>query len=209
MQMTAPDAQCGVVLVRGDFPGNPDAILARAQRRNQKGTFGMSIRIPPYQEWAQEPTASQGLISFRWPYTQLNWVRDSDLGGDPFATFTVYSFVEHGTLYQIVRIVPKTLSRPSPTTSTTNLPEKANTKTPVRYTINVGGLIRFGCLSTAATLRIHSMPLASSLTTTPPSLLMKLPPKYLPVPANTTRKDWKSAPRSIAVYKAFLATSVR
>src|SRR5579859_1171052 len=45
LQLTAPDLECGIVFVRGDFPDSAESILARAQRRNQKGTWGLEIKI--------------------------------------------------------------------------------------------------------------------------------------------------------------------
>jgi len=154
LQLTVPDSRCGLVFVRGDFPDNPDAIFARAQRRNQKGTIGMSIRIPPPDKhsthWAQEPTAAQGLINLRWPYTRLDWVKDNArTGSDPFASFVVCSFVNQETVYQIARIVPKRVAQPSPAPSLVDL-DRADPHLgkPVKFTIDVGGLIRFGCPST-------------------------------------------------------------
>jgi len=158
LQLTAPDPRCGLVFVRGDFPDHPDAIFARAQRRNQKGTFGMSIRIPPPDEhsihWAQEPTAAQGLINLRWPYTRLDWVKvNSRTGSDPFAAFAVCSFVRQGILYQIARIVPKKVAQTSPAPSVVEVdmetsPHSPHSETAVKFAIDVGGWIRFGCPST-------------------------------------------------------------
>jgi hypothetical protein len=50
LQLTAPDKECGVVFVRGDFPNTPDAILARAQTREDsgsKGTFDIHFLAKP------------------------------------------------------------------------------------------------------------------------------------------------------------------
>jgi hypothetical protein len=57
LQLTAPDDECGIVFVRGDFPDSAESILGRTQRRNQKGTWGlapvlmmtliMSWKVPP------------------------------------------------------------------------------------------------------------------------------------------------------------------
>ncbi|KAK4445134.1 hypothetical protein QBC34DRAFT_429266 [Podospora aff. communis PSN243] len=156
LQLTAPDAECGLVFVRGDFPDHADAILARAQRRNQRGTFGMTIRTPEDQEWAQEPTAAQGLVNVRWPYTRFNWVRES---GAAFATFSVCSFVKDGTLYQIARIAPRTPAQSSLASSSVNLADKSpRTKKPVVFEIVVGGLVRFGCPSTVGSATYSTLP---------------------------------------------------
>jgi hypothetical protein len=150
LQMTAPDPQCGVVFVRGDFPDHPESILARAQRRNQKGTFGLGIGIPDDADWVQESTAAQGMINLRWPFTRLNWTRaDKRFGSVRFASYTACSFVKDGTLYQIGRILPARLSS-SVSASEHQFDEK---KTQTTFDIDVGGIIRFGCPSSAASRR--------------------------------------------------------
>jgi hypothetical protein len=45
LQMTAPDDGCGVIFLRGDFPDSPDSVLARAQRRNERGSFELEAKI--------------------------------------------------------------------------------------------------------------------------------------------------------------------
>jgi hypothetical protein len=157
LQMTAPDPECGLVFVRGDFPDHPDSILARAQRRNQVGTFGMTIKVPPEANWVQEPTPAQGMINLRWPCTRFHWTRSDDkLGSIDIASFVVCSFYKEGTLYQIARVVPRRLTKATPSTSLENVskaPLASNGSgggwDNIEFTVDVGGLIRFGCPSTA------------------------------------------------------------
>jgi hypothetical protein len=149
LQMTAPDAECGVVFVRGHFPDNADAILARAQRRNQTGTFGLELKIEEDSEYVLENTSAQGMINLRWPYNRFNLVwaeRDRPLQRQSFASQTSCSFVRNQTLYQIIRVTPDKFleSRPVSETeseATGNLPSLCD------VTLQVGGVIRFGCYS--------------------------------------------------------------
>jgi len=158
LQMTAPDPECGLVFVRGDFPDRSDSILARAQRRNGKGTFGMTIKVPSGTErdpgWVQEATPVQGMINLRWPCTRLNWVRKrTRTGTDHFASFIVCSFVRDNTVYQIGRVVPKGLTQSSLSAcsdSETQLDDSKSKHCSVTFQADIGGTIRFGCPSTAA-----------------------------------------------------------
>lgn len=182
LQITAPDPECGLVFVRGDFPDIADSILARAQRRNQKGTFGMSIRIPDNAEWVQEATPAQGLINLRWPFTRLDWVRTKkSIGSAHFASYTVCSFVNDGTVYQIARIMPKKLTTSSPSLSSDDLyddlkPSISTPTTPpksshtVKFAVDVGGVIRFGCPSSAVK---RASPNDPTPTTVPPPFFDK------------------------------------
>ena len=156
--MTAPDPQCGLVFVRGDFPDISDSILARAQRRNGRGTFGMSVKVPnpaePGGGWVQEATPVQGMINLRWPCTRLHWVRNSTgIGGEHFASFVVCTFVKDNTVYQIGRVVPIQLTRSASGTNSIDTNREATDdkeEHPVTFKVDVGGSIRFGCPSTAA-----------------------------------------------------------
>src|SRR5947207_15172671 len=67
LQLTAPDDECGVVFVRGDFPDSAESILARAQRRNQKATWGLGIKISENTDYVVERTPAQGMVNLRWP----------------------------------------------------------------------------------------------------------------------------------------------
>jgi len=154
LQITAPDSQCGLVYVRGGFPNISDSILARAQRRNGRGTFGMTIKIPDDAGWTQEATPAQGMINLRWPCTRLDWVRqNAAVGSDHFASFTVCSFVKDGIVYQIARVVPKQLTKSSASIMSDDT-DKASSdnkgKDRVTFRIDIGGTVRFGCPSTAA-----------------------------------------------------------
>jgi len=111
LQLTCPDPDYGIVFVRGDFPDNADSILARAQRRNQKGTFGLGLHVFGDQDYVLEMTPAQGYVNLRYPVTKLHLVRQSDLfGSETFASYTSCSFVKDGTVYQIARILPSHLA---------------------------------------------------------------------------------------------------
>jgi len=143
LQLTCPDPVCGVVFVRGDFPDSPDSFLARAQRRNQKGTFGLGLRIPEGEDYVFEATPAQGFVNLKWPVTRLNFVRDSALlGSVPFASYTACSFVKDKVTYQIARIMPSKLS--STDASVSSHPPATGCKER-QVTVDVGGLVRFGC----------------------------------------------------------------
>ncbi|KAK0711804.1 hypothetical protein B0H67DRAFT_301164 [Lasiosphaeris hirsuta] len=149
LQMTAPDNECGVIFVRGDFPDSPDSILARAQRRNQRGLFGLEAKIDEASPYVLEP-AVQSLINMRWPYTRFNFVRQ-DLSQMPpksivFGHQSVCSFVKEGTLYQIMRITPAQCLRTPPNSETSSVVDSGISPLPV--TVQVGGMIRMGCANT-------------------------------------------------------------
>jgi len=148
LQITAPDDECGMVFVRGDFPDSADSILARSQRRNQKGTFGLGINIEGSSDYVLEKTPAQGFINLRWPYTRMNFVSsDSRTGSTNFASYTMCSFVKDHTVYQILRIAPDKLLSSLPNSDANSI-SGVNLSGP-KVTIDVGGTIRFGCFSTA------------------------------------------------------------
>jgi len=139
LQLTAPDPSCGIVFVRGDFPDNAESILARAQRRNQKGAWGLDLTFPS-DDYTLELSEAQGLINLRWPCTRFNIVRKgSDIlfGSVTVATYTVCSFIKDQTLYQIARITPP--RRSSSDAESTSNSQSATCK------LTVGGTIRLGC----------------------------------------------------------------
>lgn len=115
LQMTTPDDECGVVFARGDFPDTPDSILARAQRRNQRGGFGLEVKIDEKTPYVLERTSAQGFINMRWPYSRFNFVRGdterrtSRPKSTVFAHQSICSFVKDKTLYQVLRISPAKL----------------------------------------------------------------------------------------------------
>lgn len=146
LQLTAPDDECGVVFVRGDFPDSAESILARAQRRNQKGTWGLGIRISEDTDYVLESTPAQGMINQRWPCTRLNFVqKDRLFGSITFASYTICSFVKDQTLYQIARIPPSNLPGSAP--SVGNGSRAGSTVSALKLEIDVGGIVRFGCCS--------------------------------------------------------------
>ncbi|KAK1753004.1 hypothetical protein QBC47DRAFT_50881 [Echria macrotheca] len=155
LQITVPDKCCGVVFVRGDFPDNPDAILARAQRRNRRGMFGLELGIDEYAPYVLERTAAQGLINARWPYGRFNLLRASrDPGttyGDVIAYASSCSFVKDQTLYQILRLTPSHVLRSAPLSETSSTSASVRERWPL--TIQVGGLIRMGCPNTCARMK--------------------------------------------------------
>jgi len=98
------------------------------------------------------------MVNLRWPFTRLHWTRkDDQLGSVHIASFTVCSFVKDGIVYQIARVVPRKLTKATPTSSLENLnksPSDSNNSIAgrddkVEFAVDVGGVIRFGCPSTA------------------------------------------------------------
>jgi hypothetical protein len=146
LQLTAPDDECGVVFVRGDFPDSAESILARAQRRNQKGTWGLGIRVSQDTDYVLESTPGQGMINLRWPCTRLNFVqKDRLFGSVTFASYTICSFIKDQTLYQVARIPPSKLPGSAP--SVGNSSRAGSTVSALKLDIDVGGMVRFGSCS--------------------------------------------------------------
>lgn len=133
MQLTAPDSICGIVYVRGNFPDNPESILARSQRRDDlgdKGTFGLQIESQAPSLFGRAERIAHGLVNFRWPYSQYELRRKTkreefELGDA--GTCEAISWVKDGTAFQALRLKPTT-QYDSPCVK-------------VRF----GGKIRFGC----------------------------------------------------------------
>lgn len=144
LQLTAPDDRHGVVYVRGDFPDNTNSILARAQRRNPTGTFGLGVYVDKQLEPGQvstvlEQTAAHGLINMRWPCTRLNYVQNDEHRQPVIvADYTACSFVKDQTVYQIVHISPRGPSSPGSIRGGAKPLPRVNVK------VNIGGLLRFG-----------------------------------------------------------------
>jgi hypothetical protein len=133
LQITAPDDCCGLVFVRGNHPNTPDAILARAQRRDDgsKGTFG--LKLLPNSDFTLGERITQGMANFRWPYTQYELKRTAqDESGEdksPSGTYEMISFVKDNMVFQIVRITPGTLKWQTDKDSTGNAtPRKGTTQ---------------------------------------------------------------------------------
>jgi hypothetical protein len=142
LQLTAPDKTCGVVYVRGQFPNTPDAILARAQRRDDtgfKGTFG--TRLEPAEidtDLELGERRAQGWVNFRWPYTQYTLKRKGDKLDGNSGTYEEISFVRSGTVFQIIRIKWGSGSSISDFDST-------DTQENCTVKVKAGGIVRFGC----------------------------------------------------------------
>lgn len=156
LQMTAPDAQCGVVFVRGDFPDDPGAILARAQSFDQHRSWGLrvctkldGIGKTPY---TLGSVTVQGLINHKWPYSQYELKMK---GRDP-GIYSICSFVKDATVYQVARLKVGAATKKEGTgiqsqplgghsvsrrSSITSSPPKTLPPVPFR----LGGNMRFGC----------------------------------------------------------------
>ncbi|RFU28998.1 hypothetical protein B7463_g7345, partial [Scytalidium lignicola] len=114
LQISAPDPNCGVVRVRGDFPDNPDALLARVQHRDHtggKGTFG--FQMLPDSDLEHGNVWGQGLVNSRWPYMRYTLDKKEQEGvakdkTDELqdASYETLCFVKNSTMYQVVRIFP-------------------------------------------------------------------------------------------------------
>jgi hypothetical protein len=136
LQMTAPDDECGVIFVRGDFPDSPDSILARAQRRNERGPFGLQAKIDEDSPYVLEP-AVQSFINMRWPYTRFNFVQQ-DTSQVPsksvvFGHLSICSFVKRGSLYQVLRITPSQCLRTPTSSETSSLVDVEKSSLPSRF----------------------------------------------------------------------------
>ncbi|KAK0741581.1 hypothetical protein B0T18DRAFT_394152 [Schizothecium vesticola] len=150
LQITAPDEECGPCFVRGYFPDTGEAILARAQRRNQSGTFGLGVGIPSDANYVLEIAAS-GLINLRWPCTKFNLVRNDSLhSAIIFATYTICSLVKDQTVHQISRITPIRVPTSSPAAESRQAGRIPLNRTSKKFNLDVGGIMRFGCPSSAA-----------------------------------------------------------
>lgn len=142
MQLTAPDEICGIVFVRGQFPNTPDAILARAQRRDDtgnKGTFGTRL-LPAVADSDLElgERRHQGLVNFRWPYTQYELKRKNGNWDGTRGTYDEISFVKDQVVFQIIRIKWGSGSSLSDYDS-------VDAQEKLTVTFKSGGVVQFGC----------------------------------------------------------------
>lgn len=138
--------------MRGNFPNTPEAILARAQYRDDsgsKGTFDIHFLREPSDartterqnsnsrlEYTLGERHAQGLANFRWPYTQYELKRD---GWISKGSYEGISFVKDGSMFQIIRLAPGRLPKvrhdqPQPPVQETQ---------PIMF--RIGGKIQFGC----------------------------------------------------------------
>lgn len=144
LQLTAPDPQCGLISVRGDFPVSGDAILARAQNRDQaggKGTFGIQLLQGPDSDFQLGSLMARGLINYRWPHMQY------ELSGPHISSgsFETCSFVDNEVMYQIARIRWVAAGGPI------DLPpadQAAPTSLKKTARFRIGGRVGFGCVCT-------------------------------------------------------------
>jgi hypothetical protein len=144
LQITSPDQACGIVYVRGEFPDNPESVLSRSQRRDDrgnKGTFGLQILPPPLDKGLSIDRSNSsplergdriahGLVNFRWPYSQYHLRAQTSCGEKEYedvGTCEEISWVKDGTLFQALRL--------KLTHSLMNAPIK----------LKLGGKVHFGC----------------------------------------------------------------
>jgi hypothetical protein len=152
LQLTAPDKDCGIVFARGNFPNTPDAILARAQVRDDsgsRGTFDIHFLHEPKTETASHidrkgPSGykfgekrAQGLANLRWPYMQYELerkgVKEARKG-----SYERISFIKDGTMFQVIRLRSGTLSKKD--LKDTKGPD---IQLPIKF--RIGGKVQFGC----------------------------------------------------------------
>ncbi|AEO64451.1 uncharacterized protein THITE_48161 [Thermothielavioides terrestris NRRL 8126] len=145
LQLTRPDATCGLVFLRGGFPDRADSILSRAQRGDDSDTFGTKLLRPEprsdYPDVELGERKAQGWLNFRWPYAQYELVRrhpekrDIILGT---GTCEIVSFVSDGTVFQIHRLK---WGRGS----SVNDQDDSDAANSATARFRVGGRVRFGC----------------------------------------------------------------
>lgn len=127
LQMTAPDAKCGIVYARGNFPDNADAILARTQNEEGQGSWGFKVGKDSQIEIGE--FGFQGLINYRWPCFSNRITAKSGKYGehDEIGQLYICTFIKDQTLSQIVVV------------------RKYDEKSEGKLTFRFGGPIRFGC----------------------------------------------------------------
>ncbi|KAK0642097.1 hypothetical protein B0T16DRAFT_224948 [Cercophora newfieldiana] len=157
LQITAPDSECGLVFVRGDYSDSLDSLLSRAQSPCQGGTFGMTVRPNSKgAHWIRQPNPVQGMINLRWPCARTSWrmdYLDSDPRQPASMSVSTCSFIQEGTVYQIARAIPSGQHhRPVPQSSE-SYEESSSLCRAVQLVIDLGGGFRFGCPYTAAKAR--------------------------------------------------------
>ncbi|KAM7206548.1 hypothetical protein V8F20_002674 [Naviculisporaceae sp. PSN 640] len=154
VQLTRPDATCGLVYLRGSFPDGPGSILARSQRRDDgisfaSDTFGTTI-LPPQETDEVElgERKAQGWVNFRWPYSQYELYRQDT---EETGTCEVISFVSRDTVFQINRLKWGHGSSVSETIDTgergsrRGRHDREHYSPPAVVRLRVGGKVRFGC----------------------------------------------------------------
>ena len=129
--------------MRGQFPNTPDAILARAQRRDDtgsKGTFGTRLqRAEIDSDLELGERKAQGWVNFRWPYTQYELKRKGGEWGEHTGTCEEISFIRDGTVCHLMRLRWGHGSSMSEYSSSTDSQERQTIQ------LKFGGFIQFGC----------------------------------------------------------------
>ena len=153
LQITAPHPSSGLVYARGDYPDRSSSILARAQDKDGRGSWG--FRISHTSEIMTEDCISQGLLNYRWPYMaydlklkqvpKMDGARDTGLDDSDLAAGTLHncSFVKDGTVYQIsvIRIGSKIV-------------------TPKKLVFTLGGQVRFSLCGDKEAYKATSSPVS-------------------------------------------------
>jgi hypothetical protein len=137
LQITGPDPSCGLVYVRGDFPDDANSMLARTQRHNAQGTWGLKPEFNDQDDLRLTGPDITGFINLRWPCAQFSLRCDGYEDG----TYTTCSFVKENILYQVIRIVP---GKPSADRPGVNLPTQQQSE-PRKLKFKIGGRVRIGC----------------------------------------------------------------
>ncbi|KUJ07864.1 uncharacterized protein LY89DRAFT_765921 [Mollisia scopiformis] len=141
LQLTAPDETCGLVFLRGQFPNTADAILARAQRRDDSGSKGtLGTRLQPAElntDLELGERRVQGWINLKWPYSQYELKKKTDIWDGSGGTLEQISFIRSGTIFQILRL------QWGHGTSLSDYDSADAQKHTI--TLRAGGIVQFGC----------------------------------------------------------------
>jgi hypothetical protein len=147
LQITAPDPTCGIVFVRGDYPGLSESILARAQLRDEsdsKGVFGTWLCPPQTGDDLQlGERIAHGWVNFKWPYAQYDLRRRDDPWNASCGTIEELSFIRNGTYFHLMRI---RWGRGS-TIKEFDVGGGVRSATPEKLIVKIrcGGVVHFGC----------------------------------------------------------------
>ncbi|KAI0382257.1 hypothetical protein F5Y04DRAFT_51599 [Hypomontagnella monticulosa] len=153
LHMSAKDDEKGVIFAYGDFERTYYSSLARAQRQNGgQATFGLGIapNQEPFHD-AEDPKdrgsnlklgqmLERGCFNYRWPFNEYA-LQLNEEGSDPreVGTCARVSFVKDDILYQVIRLeqgcrLEADVCHYSPWKG--------------QVILSIGGLIKFGALST-------------------------------------------------------------
>lgn len=119
----------------------PDAILARAQRRDDSGSKGtLGTRLQPAEHNTDLELGErrvQGWINLKWPYSQYELKKKTDIWDGSGGTLEQISFVRSGTVFQILRLQ---WGHGSSLSDYDSADAQKHT-----VTLRAGGIIQFGC----------------------------------------------------------------